>query len=377
MKRVGVIMLPVRPYCRRVLRGVTAVGSQAQWECLLIPADAPKPVAEFSGFVHGLIGHLSDRPVLEVVRRAGVPAVDISPAQSGANLPRVTTDDVAVGRLAAAHLLSLGLPHFAFYGTRRDYYLLLRAQGFKEAIGAAGLTCHVLLSGPPRAGGRPAADVGPLDAWLRKLPKPIGILAGTDSLALQLLAACRKLNLDVPGTVAVLGVDNDDVFCELSVPSLSSIALSTQSIGYEAARMLDRLMAGEQPAEKRLLIPPAGVVARRSSGLRSVLDHDVAAAVRYIALHVQDDLQVADVMREVAMSRRSLEQRFLKVLGRSPAAEILRAQVEVAKQMLRETDESMPTVARAAGFSSAKQLSTSFHRVTGRTPTAFRRQPNV
>ena len=138
--------------------------------------------------------------------------------------------------------------------------------------------------------------------------------------------------------------------------------------------MLDLLMAGQAPPQRRLLIPPAGVVPRRSSDVPSILDPDVAAAVRYISLHVRDDLQVADVMREVAMSRRSLEHRFLKVLGRTPGAEILRTQFEVAKQMLAETDEPMARVAAAAGFSSAKQLGASFHRETGTTPTSYRRE---
>jgi LacI family transcriptional regulator len=377
IRRVAVVMQPVRLYCRGVLRGVASVSAQARWECILIAADAPPPVVDLGGFVHGLIGHFSEKVLLERVQRAKVPAVDISPAQRDGSLPRVSTDDIAVGRLAAAHLLSLGLPHFAFFGTRSHYYSLLREQGFKQAVAAAGLSCHVFLNGDPsdsHSDAKAETGDGPLEAWVRQLPKPIGIMASTDSRALDLLAVCRKLNIAVPGSVAVLGVDNDDVFCELANPPLSSIALSTQRIGYEAARLLDRLMSGEKPAEKQLLVPPAGVVPRRSSDIPAIIDADVAAAVRYISLHVQDDLQVADVLREVPVSRRSLEQRFLKVLGRTPAAEILRAQVEVAKHLLAETDEDMPRVARAAGFSNAKQLGASFHHETGTTPTAFRRK---
>jgi DNA-binding LacI/PurR family transcriptional regulator len=155
-KRVAVVMKPVRPYCRAVLRGVASVSAQAQWECILIPADAPTLGVELGGFVHGLIGHFSEKLLLEHAERAGVPAVDISPARRDAVLPRVSTDDRAVGRLAAAHLLSLGLPHFAFFGTRSHYYSLLREQGFRQAIGGAGLSCHVLLNGNPDAPTRPA-----------------------------------------------------------------------------------------------------------------------------------------------------------------------------------------------------------------------------
>lgn len=384
-KRVAVVMQPVRTYCRGVLRGVASVSTQAHWECVLIPADEPLPIVDMGRFVHGLIGHFSERVLLEDVERAGLPAVDISPARRDANLPRVSTDDVAVGRLAAAHLLSLGLSHFAFFGNRAEYYSVAREQGFNQALAAAGLSCDVMINGSAKPARGPAPEAasdaaffgGALEKWVAGLPKPIGILASTDSRALQILAVCRKLGITVPDSVALLGVDNDDVFCELANPPLSSIALSTQRIGYEAARMLDRLMAGEKPAEMQLLVPPAGVVPRRSSDLPAILDPDVAAAVRYISLHVQDDLQVADVLREVPVSRRSLEQRFLKVLGRTPAAEIRRAQVEMAKQMLAETDEAMPRVALAAGFSSAKQLGASFHHETGITPTAYRRQSRV
>jgi LacI family transcriptional regulator len=199
-------------------------------------------------------------------------------------------------------------------------------------------------------------------------------MASNDRRALQLLAVCRKCGIAVPESVAVLGVDNDEVFCELANPPLSSIALSTQRIGYEAARMLVRLMGGKKPKEKQLLIPPAGVVPRRSSDIPAIFDADVAAAVRYISLHVQDDLQIADLLREVPISRRSLHQRFRNVLGRTPAQEIRRAQIETAGHVLSETDEPMTRVALMAGFSNAKQLGSTFHRAMGVTPTAYRRR---
>lgn len=209
---------------------------------------------------------------------------------------------------------------------------------------------------------------------MRHLPTPIGILASTDAQALDVLAACRKENIDVPRCVAVLGVGNDEVSCELALPTLSSIDLSTQRIGYEAARTLDRLMSGEKSTQKLLLVPPAGIVVRESSDIPAVVDPDIAAAIRYISLHVQDHLQVADLLREVPMSRRALELRFFKALGRTPGAEIRRAQVEAAKQVLTETNEPMARVAMVAGFNSAKQLGVTFLRETGMTPTAHRRR---
>ena len=377
-KRVAVVMLPVRTYCRDVLRGVISMSRPARWECILIPADPPPPLVELvDGHVHGLIGHFADAALVEQVIRAGLPAVDVSPPRSQLDLPRVTTDESAVGRLAAAHLLALGLPHYAFYGTRAEYSSLLRENGFKQTLQGAGLSCHVFLdaaatAATPDVASQQRAD-SPLEQWVAGLPRPIGVMAHTDGAAMRLLAVCRKHAIAVPQSVAVVGVGNDDVFCELAQPPLSSVALSTLRIGYEAARMLDRLMGGGQTPDPQLLVPPAGVVPRGSSDLPPIIDPDVAAAIRYISLHAQDGLQVADVLREVPLSRRSLEQRFVKLLGRTPAAEIRRAQIELARQMLAQTDEPMVRVARAAGFTNAKQLGATFHRETGTTPTAYRR----
>src|SRR5687768_6048010 len=135
-KRVAVVMQPVRTYCRGVMRGVASVSVRAGWDCVLMPADEPLPIPDLGGFIHGLIGHFSEKVLLEHVERVGVPAVDISPARLGTKLPGVRTDDLAVGRLAGAHLLSLGLPHFGYCGNGSEHLSLVREQGFKQALGA-------------------------------------------------------------------------------------------------------------------------------------------------------------------------------------------------------------------------------------------------
>jgi LacI family transcriptional regulator len=373
-KRVAIVVQPTRPYCRRVLRGITAVGAQAQWEYLLLPLEARPTLASLTGgYLNGVIGHFADRDAARAVAKEGIPVVDISGVRGGIGLPCVVSDDIAVGRLAAAHLLSLGLPHFGFFGSAAHYFSLLRQQGFAQAISGAGLNCHAFVDGRAKQTSGERANAR-LETWLQQLPKPIGILAADDARALQLLAACRKLAIPVPQSVAVVGVDNDEVFCDLADPPLSSVALATQRIGYEAGRMLDRLMAGATVANDCLLIPPATVVPRRSSDLPAVIDPDVAAAVRYIVLHVRDQLRVADVLREVAISRSTLDRRFRKLLRRTPAAEIRNAQIAEARHLLEDTDESMEKIAIAAGFSNSKQFGNTFRRITGVTPTAYRRR---
>ena len=374
-KRIGIIVLPSRTICRRIVEGIVAAGSRAGWEHVLVPADSrPKLKLFGKGFVDGYIGYFSDRTLVDQVRETGLPAVNISSALPSTDLPRVITDEVAVGRLAASYLLSLGLPQFAYVGEADDYPSLARGKGFEDMLKAAGFTCSTFF-------GRPHADAAirktppsDLQNWMRRLPTPVGLLSSSDIFGLQTLAICAKFKIAVPKEAAVLGVGNDDLLCNISNPPMTSIALATQRIGFDAALMLGNLMDGIKPKQETILIPPVAVVPRQSSALRSLQDQDVAAAVSYITLHTTDNLQVADVLRNIPVSRSSLDKRFMRLLGHTPAHEIRQAKLELAKTMLSQTQEQMPTVAVAAGFSNAKQFTATFHREVGMTPTVYRRQ---
>src|SRR4029077_18917384 len=148
------------------------------------------------------------------------------------------------------------------------------------------------------------------------LPKPVGIFASNDVCGAQLSEVCHEAGLHMPEQVALVGVDNDDLFCELARPSLSSVAIPAERIGYEAAALLDRLLAGARPPRRPLLLPPVRLVARQSSDVVALDDADVAAALRVIRAHAHVPLRVADVLREVPVSRRALERRFRKALHR-------------------------------------------------------------
>lgn len=170
----------------------------------------------------------------------------------------------------------------------------------------------------------------------------------------------------------MVGVDDDDLLCELSRPSLSSVRLLAERIGYEAARMLDEWLSGRRPANRALVLPPVGVMVRQSSSLQAVPDADVAAAVRFIHDHAHEPLQVNDVLRTVAMARRALERRFRKWLQRSILDEIRRAHVERAQRLLISTDLPISQIAIQSGLQSSRYLSVAFRQVNGLTPTTSR-----
>jgi LacI family transcriptional regulator len=216
-----------------------------------------------------------------------------------------------------------------------------------------------------------ALDVA-VQRWVQRLPKPVGIFASTDIWGVQLAEVCRQTGLRVPEDVALVGVDNDDLLCEVARPSLSSIALPTERIGFEAAALLDRILARERPSLRPRLLPPIGVVARQSSDVLALDDPEVAAAVRFIREHSHTSIGVKDVLRAVTISRRSLERRFQAALDRTVWEEIRRAHLERAKSLLAGTAMPMWAVAEQAGFSDPRQLSVVFRQETGLTPTAYR-----
>ena len=177
----------------------------------------------------------------------------------------------------------------------------------------------------------------------------------------------------MPEQVAVLAADNDDLLCEACIPSLSGIALTSERIGYEAAGVLDRLMHGGRGPKRPILIAPTGVVARQSTDTLAVDDADLARAVAFIRGHATDPIQVADVLREVPVSRRWLERRFGEVLGRGPGEEIRRVRLGRAKLLLAETDMPVPQVAVRAGFGSREYLAAAMKSQTGLSPRQYRR----
>jgi LacI family transcriptional regulator len=214
--------------------------------------------------------------------------------------------------------------------------------------------------------------------WLLALPRPVGVMACYDIRARHVLDACRRVGLAVPDQVAVIGVDNDEFLCDLSDPPLSSVAPDTRRTGYEAAALLDRLMSGrERRRGQAIFVEPLGVVARRSTDVLALGDADVSAAVRFIREHACDGIAVKDLLAEVPLSRRVLEDRFRKLLGRTPHDEIARVRFERVRQLLRETRLPLAEIARRSGFRNAEYLATAFRRQLGTSPNAYRKSAGV
>jgi LacI family transcriptional regulator len=332
----------------------------------------------------GILARVKTPAMAAAIACLQVPVVDLFCGLPQLHLPAIRSDEMAVGRLAAQHLLERGLRQFAFCGYNGADWSDLRQAGFKQKLSVAGRDCQVFVNLGPGGEGSHAdyeehgeQNEERLARWLLSLPRPIGLMACNDVRGRQVLNACDRLKLAVPDEVAVIGVDKDEVMCELSVLPLSSVILNTQRIGFEAAALLDRLMAGKPAPKEMILIEPLGVATRRSTEVLAIEDPHIATALRFIREQACHGVTVADVLKTVPMSRRSFERRFAQVMGHPPKVEILRAQMDRARQLLSESDLPCAQVAEKSGFCNAEYLSRIFKRKTGVTPGDFRLQSRL
>lgn len=327
----------------------------------------------------GVIVWAESPQLVAVIDGLGVPAVDVR-GITGWGLPIVDTENEAVATLAAEHLMQRGFRNYAFCGFVGANYSDKRSHYFRERLARSGYDCAVYA--PTESSGRDAQVLEyekrgllfqhHLARWLAQLPKPVGIMACNDIRGQQVMNACRRINLAVPEEVAVVGVDNDEVFCELSDPPLTSVAPDTLRIGYESAALLEKLMAGGKAPSGPILIPPVGIVTRRSSDVLAMDDKQLAAGARFIREHAFENISVEDIARAAGMSRRVFERRFSARVGRAPKAEIQRLRLERVKTLLAETDWTLERIAHQTGYSHMEYLHTVFTTKEGLTPRKYR-----
>ena len=360
---------------RRLIRGIVNYTQQhGPWYLWIRPNVQESPLRlppDWHG--HGIIARVASQAIARHVLAAKTPVVNISAIHMpGVDFPRVTVDLEKAAHLAAEHLLDRGLRHFAYWGPSGCAYTI-HHDTFTQAVTEAGFECLTYVSGrQPRTGARRHDHYRDLRKWLCSLPKPIGILTWTYDRGQEVIQACRQADLLVPEEVAVLAADDDSLLCEACQPPLSAMSLTLERTGFEAATMLDRLMRGCRAPKQPTLIEPSPVIERQSTQTLAMRDRDIAQAVAFIRSHAAKPIQVADVLREVALSRRQFERRFQTILGRTPAAEIRRVHMERAMQLLIDSEMPIPDVASAAGFASREYMAQVFKQELGLSPLRYR-----
>jgi LacI family transcriptional regulator len=323
---------------------------------------------------HGIV--LRDGKNIHKVLALGLPTVVVGHQQEVfPEAAHVLTDSLEAGRLVAEHLTGCGFGHFAFYGPSGIRWSETRRVSFQDCLARTGRTVHFFDAPADTAGAARGTRLQALGRWLQSLPKPVGIMACNDDYAQHLVAGCQEAGLHIPDQVGLVGVDNDELVCELSTPPLSSVAINFERAGFESARLLDRWMQqGAVPLPARINAPATHVVPRLSTDILAVADPQLLKALRFIRDHVRENLRVAQVARAGGLSRRALENRFRWELGRSILQEIRRLRVDLIARMLLETDLPVSHIAGALGYDNLQHIARYFRREKNLSLAAFRKK---
>ncbi len=372
---------------RDILRGVARhtrkVGSWSVYrEPRGLEDDAPSWLKHWKG--DGIIARFQNERIASAVAATGIPVVDTLNVVSSPGVPVVHVDNASIARLAVDHFLNRGFRNFGFCSIRGMSWSEERCEAFGRYLAEAGHPCSVYTMAPQtRRRWNWEHRQDQLSHWIQRLPKPAAVMVCSDQRAQFVLDACHRLGVRIPDDVAVLGVDNDDVICEICDPPLSSVQPNHEQVGTLAAELLHRMMLedkGSRISSAPLLdrkecvyVPACGIHTRQSTDKIAVREAPVAQAVRFIRDHACEGISAVDVVRNVPMSRSVLQRRFREALGRTINGEIVGIRLETAKTLLLNTNLPLPAIAERAGFKHQRYMGLVFNRHVGMPPGAFRR----
>ena len=327
----------------------------------------------------GIISNFDDPIVSRAVLETKLPAVGFGSGHgtcvSSPSVPYFSINNKMIANMAADHLLNLGFRHFGYCGyakTAINSWSEEREKSFVSHLRKRGFSCDVCPDRDKNLAHWTGLQIS-LARWLSSLSKPVAIMAANDNRGRHVLEACRSLNLRVPDDVAVIGVGNDELLCQLGRPPLSSVEQGAKRVGYEAAKMLDGLISGRRPRQRRFVIDPTEVVTRQSTDVVAIDDPIVGKAVTFIQEHASANIKVRKVVEAVAVSRSKLEIRFNKALGYSVHTAIRQVQLERARKLISSTSLPLKEIAANVGFQTVQHMTVLFGRTFGRPPGKFRK----
>jgi LacI family transcriptional regulator len=385
--RVALLIESSRGYGRKLLTGIAAYarifGPWAFFHEERMLGDS-MPDALKAWRPHGIIVRMENAAMARSIFQHHLPTVDVLFEKPMRGIPGVMPHQGEIVRLTIKHLLERRLQHFAYCGFPGVAFSEERRRCFVRSLAVLGHTVDVFNYHPAR-GTKGLAEIEKdamlhsqeLVAWLQNLPKPVGLMACNDMRAYQVLSVCQEYGILVPEEVAVTGVDNDPVQCELCYPLLSSVDNNAERIGYEAAALLHQLMKNRRSVPRITVVEPTGMVVRRSTDLLAIADQEVVEIVRYARDHACEGLTPRQLVTHAAVSRSTLERWFTEHLGHSVNEELHRVRIERVKDLLITSDLSLGEISQLSGFAYAETMQRGFKNSLGQTPGEYRNKRRI
>jgi len=374
--RVALLIETTRTYTRELLAGVRRyVAAHGPWSCFLelraLESGPPPWLKNWDG--DGILTRTFTQEMADVIASTKLPAVELRATFLTSNLPFMGMDNRLIGQMVAEHFFNRGYRNFAAYSLHTERFFLERMENFVTTVESRGCNCSLL----PETVSDHSADweqgQARLVAWLKTLPKPVGIFAANDQLGVRVLDACQRAGIAVPEEVAVVGAENEETLCSFASPPLTSVRFDGETVGYHAAELLVRIIRGGRQPPTETVFPPKGIVVRTSSDDFVINDRLVAHAARMIRENARLGINVDDLCRKLNASRSTLDRRMKAALNRTPKEEILRVRFREVERLLRETDLTIDAIAAQTGFTHSHYLQAAFKEAHGQTPGEFRR----
>lgn len=359
MKRKTVAFLPGY-YEHRIHLGVVRYARKANWILL-------RGIEEVTPGIDGIVSfHANHKEIIDIISSSKVPVVELSVKSEHIKAPCVIHDNKAIGRMGGKYLCNLGFSDIAYARLSSHPNDHDRMLGVKSEVRKHNKSFHLLNY-------RKLKEELQQKFINRDTQTPFALMCPNDRLAVGAMRICEDLNLRIPHDVALLGVDDDILQCDLSPIPLSSINTDFQTVGYKAAELLDRMLLGYKVPNKQFLVSPLNVAARQSTNICAVPHQQTSQALLHLKEHFREKLNLESVALASGMCRRRLEDAFRRHVGHSMRTELTRLRIEHAVKLLRETDLKLMAVADESGFSSLEHMSRIFKRELHESPGSCRK----
>jgi LacI family transcriptional regulator len=355
---------------RERLAGVYRYATQRKWQLSLVRHEDDLHLRLLrGGRFDGAITFDRSEALQRMLHGQGVPCIEASATNLALSHGAVFVDDDAIGREAVEHLAAAGFERFAYCGLAGSTVSRLRGESLVRH--AASRRNAALIFDDRHADGLAALE--PMARWLKQAERPVGVLAFDDRMAMRVMTACRLADLRVPDEVAVLGIGNDELLCELMEPTLSSVAVPTREVGRRAAEMLGALLQGRTPAKRHIALPPLDVVARASTDRLATEDVLTTRAAEHLRSNAHKPVGTDQVADALGVARRTLERRFHDATGQTLHQYLTDLRLRRAKQSLRQSDRALVEIAQECGYSALSAFIRMFEHATGYHPRDYRR----
>lgn len=311
-----------------------------------------------------------DEKKLDLLHQLDIPVVLQNNICRSEVFSNITGDYDYVGRLAAQYFRKKLFVDYAFFGIKDIIWSEERCKGFQDEV--------------LRYNGRFYSYVEPVVGddrekimeWLKSLPKPVALFCCDDAHALFVAETCKVLGIRIPDEIAVLGVDNDDLLCNISDPPISSIEMDVENGGYMCCKRLHERLASGDRTPFNIIIRALTIRERGSSLIYNISDKEVLALINYIDANYSKDLKMEELLNVVPLSRRSIEVRFKKATGQTIYQYLLGVRVEHFAYLLSTSDRPYIDIACEVGFRDITNVSRTFRKYKGCTPLEYRKLTN-